>query len=75
MVEVVLNNNTTPTTIMDLTEDVIPTLRQLHDNAHDDDHDGDHGKDTDDENDDPQPQVVAAFGLRMMNCAPSRSSL
>ena len=27
------------------------------------------------ENDDPQPQVVWAFGLRMMNCAPCRSSL
>ena len=26
------------------------------------------------ENDDPQPQVVDAFGLRMTNCAPSRSS-
>ena len=26
------------------------------------------------ENDDPQPQVVVAFGLRMTNCAPSRSS-
>ena len=24
---------------------------------------------------DPQPQVVVAFGLRMTNCAPSRSSL
>lgn len=27
------------------------------------------------ENDDPQPQVVDAFGLRMTNCAPCRSSL
>ena len=27
------------------------------------------------ENDEPQPQVVAAFGLRMTNCAPSMSSL
>ena len=27
------------------------------------------------ENDEPQPQVVWAFGLRMMNCAPCRSSL
>jgi len=27
------------------------------------------------ENDEPQPQVVWALGLRMMNCAPSRSSL
>ncbi len=27
------------------------------------------------ENEDPQPQVVWAFGLRMMNCAPCRSSL
>jgi hypothetical protein len=26
------------------------------------------------ENDEPQPQVVAALGLRMMNCAPERSS-
>ena len=28
-----------------------------------------------DENEEPQPQVVVAFGLRMTNCAPSRSSL
>ena len=26
------------------------------------------------ENDEPQPQVVCAFGLRITNCAPSRSS-
>ncbi len=26
------------------------------------------------ENDEPQPQVVVAFGLRITNCAPSRSS-
>ena len=26
-------------------------------------------------NDWPQPQVVAAFGFRMMNCAPCKSSL
>lgn len=27
------------------------------------------------ENEEPQPQVVLALGLRMTNCAPSRSSL
>ena len=26
------------------------------------------------ENEEPQPQVVVAFGLRMMNCAPDKSS-